>query len=145
MFSEIAEALRLILTGESLPVPLLSGPIGNAIYTDRVIFGRKAFEIQRPTGPRYGAIFGLREYMDKTRPGMFDALLQLPMSLVLSQSFGFLHRTEADDKLELKRNQMISAGDPALEQIEELVEARSQLSSKFVMGLASPIARCLCR
>jgi type IV secretion system protein VirB4 len=134
MFSEIAEALRLILTGESLPVPLLSGPIGNAIYTDRVIFGRKAFEIQRPTGPRYGAIFGLREYMDKTRPGMFDALLQLPMSLVLSQSFGFLHRTEADDKLELKRNQMISAGDPALEQIEELVEARSQLSSKFVMG-----------
>lgn len=33
LFSEMAEALRLILTGDYLPVPLVSGPLGNCIYT----------------------------------------------------------------------------------------------------------------
>ncbi len=61
-FSVIAEALRLILTGEFLPVPLVSGPIGAAIYTDQVIFGRRAYEIRGPGAPRFGTIFGLREY-----------------------------------------------------------------------------------
>lgn len=68
LFSEIAEALRLILTGEFLPVPLVSGPLGNALYTDRVIFDRRAYEIRAPGGARFGALFGLREYMMATRP-----------------------------------------------------------------------------
>ena len=58
LFSEIAEALRLILTANHLPVPLIGGPLGHAIYTDRVVFGhyfsgargcpKWAFEIQSP-------------------------------------------------------------------------------------------------
>ena len=135
LFSEIAEALRLILTGDYLPVPLLSGPLGNCIYTDRAIFGRYAYEIRSPGGSRYGAIFGLREYMAATHPGLFDALLPLPMSLVLSQSFGFLARPDALGKLSLKANQMIAAGDKAASQIEGLGAAQDQLASgEFVMG-----------
>jgi type IV secretion system protein VirB4 len=135
LFSEIAEALRLILTGEFLPVPLVSGPLGNAIYTDRAIFGRRAYEIRAPGGSRFGALFGFREYPATTWPGMLDAVLSLPSPLVLSQSFSFLARPDALAKLSLKANQMTAAGDKALSQIDGLVAAQDQLASgEFVMG-----------
>jgi type IV secretion system protein VirB4 len=135
VFSEIAEALRLILTGEFLPVPLVSGPLGNAIYTDRAIFGRRAYEIRAPGALRFGAIFGFREYPATTWPGMLDAVLTLPFPLVLSQSFSFLARPDAIGKLSLKANQMTAAGDKALSQIEGLAAAQDQLASgEFVMG-----------
>lgn len=136
LFSEIAEALRLILYGEFLPVPLVSGLLGNAIYADRVIFGRRAFEIRAPGAARFGAIFGLREYMMATRPGMLDAILSLPMTLVLSQSFGFLARPDALGKLSLKTNQMVAAADKAKSQVEGLIEAQDRLASgEFTMGM----------
>ena len=136
LFSEIGEALRLILTGEFLPVPLVSGPLGNAIYTDRAIFGRRAYEIRAPGASRFGAIFGFREYPATTWPGMLDVVLSLPCPLVLSQSFSFLARPDAIGKLSLKANQMTAAGDKALSQIEGLVAAQDQLASgEFVMGM----------
>ncbi|WP_029314453.1 VirB4 family type IV secretion/conjugal transfer ATPase, partial [Acidiphilium angustum] len=128
-FSVIAEALRLILTGAFLPVPLVSGPIGAAIYTDQVIFGRRAYEIRGPGAPRFGTIFGLREYPAVTYPGMLGDILSLPCPLVLSQSFGFLARHDATGKLALKQNQMTAAGDKALSQIDELTDAQDQLAS----------------
>jgi len=135
LFSEIAAALRLILTGDDLPVPLVSGPLGNCIYTDRAIFGRHAYEIRSPAGSRYGTIFGLREYMAATHPELFDALLPLPMPLVLSQSLRFLARPDALGTLSLKASQMIAAGDKAASQIEGLGAAQDQLASgEFVMG-----------
>jgi type IV secretion system protein VirB4 len=135
-FSEIAEALRLILYGEFLPVPLISGPLGNAVYADRVIFGRRAYEIAAPGNRRFGAILGFREYPDQTRPGMLDAVLSLPCRAVLAQSFGFLARPDALGKLNLKANQMTVGGDKATSQIAQLHEAQDQLASgAFVMGM----------
>ncbi|MCF3948262.1 VirB4 family type IV secretion/conjugal transfer ATPase [Acidiphilium iwatense] len=128
-FSEIAEGLRLILTGEYLPVPLISGPLGAAIYTDQAIFGRRAYEIRAPGASRFGAIFGFREYPATTWAGMFDGVLALPFPLVLAQSFGFLAKHSASSKLGLKKNQMTAAGDKAVTQIEELASAQDQLAS----------------
>jgi type IV secretion system protein VirB4 len=136
VFSEIAEALRLILTAEFLPVPLVSGLLGNAIYTDRAIFGRRAYEICAPGASRFGAIFGFREYPATTWPGMLDSVLSLPSLLVLSQSFSFLARPDALAKLSLKANQMAAGGDKALSQIEDLALAQDRLASgEFVMGM----------
>lgn len=144
IFSEIAEALRLILYCEYRPVPLVCGRLGLAIYDTRVVFGRQSYAVtghaDLPNGgavaARFGAIFGLREYMATTRPGMLDELLPLPMSLVISQSFGFLARPAALGKLGLKANQMAVAGDKATSQIESLARAQDQLASgEFVMGM----------
>ncbi len=146
LFSEIAEALRLILTANHLPVPLVGGPLGHAIYTDRVVFGhyfrrargcpKWAFEIQSPGHSRFGAIYGLREYMPKTWPGILDSVLTFPFPVVTSQSFGFLSRAMGMSKLDLKANQMRSAGDKAATQIHELDEGQNRLmSGEFAMGV----------
>ncbi|PWC40950.1 VirB4 family type IV secretion/conjugal transfer ATPase [Azospirillum sp. TSO35-2] len=135
LFSEPAEALRLVLTGHTLPVPLVAGHLGGAIYTDRVIVGREAIEIRGPGGSSYAAAFGLREYPATTWPGMFDAVLAAPYRCVLTQSFGFLAKPAAQAVLTRKQNQMVTAQDKAASQTAALGEAADLLASNaFVMG-----------
>jgi type IV secretion system protein VirB4 len=135
MFSELAEALRLVLTGEHLPVPLVNGHLGGAIYTDRVIVGREAIEIRSPGGSTYAAAFGLREYPASTWPGMFDTVLGAPYRCVLTQSFGFLNKQAAQNIMTRKQNQMVAAQDKAASQTAALTEAADLLASNaFVMG-----------
>ena len=135
MFSEIAEALRLIITGRQMRVPVVSGHLGDSIYTDRVICGRRGIEIRAPDKATYGTIFSFREYPAKTRPGMLNTLLSAPFPLVLAQSFSFVTRAQAQDKLSLKSAQMVGAQDKATSQIAGLDEASDALASnEFVMG-----------
>jgi type IV secretion system protein VirB4 len=136
MFSEVAEALRLIITGRHLRVPMVSGHLGDSIYTDRVICGRRGVEIRAPDKSVFGTIFSFREYPAKTRPGMLNTLLSAPFPLVLAQSFAFVTRAQAQDKLSLKSAQMVSAQDKATSQIAGLEEAADALASnEFVMGV----------
>jgi type IV secretion system protein VirB4 len=139
IFSEIAETLRLILGFRYLPVPLVNGPLGGAIYTDRMIFSRRrTIEYRETGGSHWGRIAGLREYMAKTRPDTFDPIPALPMELVMTQSFGFLARPDMIDRLARKANQMVSAGDKAATQIAEINEPGGALDrlmgGEFVMG-----------
>ncbi|MDH0699716.1 MULTISPECIES: VirB4 family type IV secretion/conjugal transfer ATPase [unclassified Agrobacterium] len=135
MFSELAEALRLVLTGEHMPVPLVNGHLGGAIYTDRVIIGREAIEIRGAGGSTFAAGFGLREYPATTWPGMFDAVLGAPYRCVLTQSFGFLNKQVAQNIMSRKQNQMVTAQDKAASQTAALTEAADMLASNaFVMG-----------
>jgi type IV secretion system protein VirB4 len=131
-FTEIGEALALILTGRRRAVPLVSGSLAASIYTDRVIFGRRAFEIQTPGKRRFGVILGFREYPSKTRPGMLNELLATPYGVVGSHSFGFLTRAQAQQSLAMKQTQMLNAMDPASSQIEGLIEARDDVASSAV-------------
>jgi type IV secretion system protein VirB4 len=136
MFSQVAEALRLIITGRHLLVPMVSGHLGDSIYTDRVICGRRGVEIRAPDKSIFGTIFSFREYPAKTRPGMLNTLLSAPFPLVLAQSFAFVTRARAQDKLSLKSAQMVSAQDKATSQIAGLEEAADALASnEFVMGV----------
>jgi type IV secretion system protein VirB4 len=135
MFSQIAEALRLIITGRPARVPIVSGHMGDSIYTDRVICGRRGVEIRAPDKSSFGTIFSFREYPARTRPGMLDNLLSVPFPLVLTQSFAFVTRAQAQDRLSLKSAQMTGAQDKAVSQIAGLDEAADALASnEFVMG-----------
>ena len=135
VFSEVAEALRLVLTLDRMPVPLVNGHLGGAIYTDRVIVGREAIEIRAPGGSTYAAGFGLREYPASTWPGMFDAVLAAPYCCVLTQTFAFLNKQAAQDKMTRKQNQMVNASDKASSQAVGLSEAADLLQSNaFCMG-----------
>jgi type IV secretion system protein VirB4 len=136
IFSEIAEALRLIITGRPMRVPVVSGHLGDSIYTDRVICGRRGVEIRAPDRSSFGTIFSFREYPAKTRSGMLNTLLSAPFPLVLAQSFCFVTRAQAQDRLSLKSAQMVSAQDKASSQIAGLDEATDSLASnEFVMGM----------
>ncbi|NOG73913.1 helicase HerA domain-containing protein [Roseicella sp. DB1501] len=131
VFSEIAEALRLFLTARFLPVPLTDGSLGGAIYTDRVICGRRGFEVRAPGQPSFGCLLGFKEYPDRTRPGMLNELLAAECRLVLTNSFRFHSRAGATGRLSRQQIQMQNAGDRALSQIEALHVAMDDVASNL--------------
>ena len=66
---------------------------------------------------------------------MFDGLLTVPYELILTQSFSFLSKSDAKTVMGRKQNQMVSAGDKAGSQLEELDDALDDLeSNRFVLG-----------
>ncbi len=135
VFTEIGEALRLMITCRWMPVPVVSGSLGASIYTDRVICGKRGFEVRTPAESYVGTIFSFREYPAKTRPGMLNTLLSADFPFVLSQSYAFLTRAQAHGRLSLKASQMTSSGDKATTQVAELAQAEDALASnEFVMG-----------
>lgn len=131
LFSEIAEALRLFITARFLPVPVVSGSLGGSIYTDRVICGRRGFEVRTPARPSFGAMLGFKEYPDRTRPGMLNDLLAADCRLVLTNSFRFHSRASATGSLARKQVQMQNAGDRALSQVEALHGAMDDVASNL--------------
>ncbi|WP_092754057.1 VirB4 family type IV secretion/conjugal transfer ATPase [Rhizobium aethiopicum] len=135
LFSEPSEVLHQIVGGRREPVPLTEGRISSAIYSDRVIFGRETVEIRHEAESRYAGMFGFKEYPATTRSGMLGGILTAPFELILTQSFAFASKADARAIMGRKQNQMVSAGDKAASQIEELSEAMDELeSNRFVLG-----------
>lgn len=135
IFSEPSEVLHQLVGGRREAVPLTAGRVSSAIYSDRVIVGRETVEIRHEGSSRYAGMFGFKEYPARTRPGMFDGLLTVPYELILTQSFSFLSKSDAKTVMGRKQNQMVSAGDKAGSQLEELDDALDDLeSNRFVLG-----------
>ncbi len=135
LFSEPSEVLHQLVGGRREAVPLTEGRISSAIYSDRVIVGRETVEIRHEGSSRYAGMFGFKEYPARTRPGMFDGLLTAPYELILTQSFSFLSKADAKTVMGRKQNQMVSVGDKASSQLEELDDALDDLeSNRFVLG-----------
>jgi len=135
LFSEASEFLHQLVGGRREPLPLTEGRISSAVYSDRVIFGRETVEIRHEAETRYAGMFGFKEYPATTRSGMLDGILTAPFELILTQSFAFTSKADARTILGRKQNQMVSAGDKAASQIEELGDAMDDLeSNRFVVG-----------
>jgi len=135
VFSEPSEMLHQLVGGRRERVPLTDGRISSAIYSDRVIVGRETVEIRHEAHSRLAAMFGFKEYPARTKPGMFNGLLTVPFEFILSQSFSFESKASAKVIMGRKQNQMVSAGDKAGSQIEELSEGLDDLeSNRFVLG-----------
>jgi len=135
VFSETGSFLQELVACESLPFPLVQGPIGPALYANRLIFGRETIEIRSPGGSRFAGMLAFKDYPATTRPGLLDGLLAAPFELVLAQSFAFLGKAEAKTVMTRKQNQLLSANDPAASQIGDLDAALDDLeSNRFVMG-----------
>ncbi|TCM52621.1 type IV secretion system protein VirB4 [Rhizobium sp. PP-F2F-G48] len=135
VFSEPSAVLHQLVGGRREPVPLTEGRISSAIYSDRVIIGRETIEIRHEGTSRYAGMFGFKEYPARTRPGMLDGLLTAPFEFILSQSFAFASKSDAKAIMARKQNQMVSAGDRASSQLDELDDALDDLeSNRFVLG-----------
>ena len=127
-YSEIGEALQLILTARHALVPVTSGRLGSAIYTSRVVCGRRGIEVQPAGTPYYGRVFGFRDYPERTITSQLSALLAVDYPCVLAQSFRFLSRSQAQSALHFKKIRMENAMDAAVSQLEQLAAAQDEVA-----------------
>jgi type IV secretion system protein VirB4 len=134
-YSSLLEFFALLINGESARIPLPRAPLNEVLATTRVLFGAEALEYRTPTRTRLGAVLGIKEYPTPTGVGMFDTFLSAPFPFVLTQSFSFLSKSTAQALLQRQHARMGNAGDFAVTQANELIEALDALTSnEFVMG-----------
>lgn len=134
-YSSLLEFLAQLVNGEHQRIPLPRAPIASVLATTRLLFGSEVIEYRLPTRTRFGAVLGIKEYPTPTVVGMLNGLLSAPFPFVLTQSFTFLTKAAGQGLLRRQHIRMANAGDFALSQADELVDALDALTSnEFVMG-----------
>ena len=128
-FSEIAEAMRLVLYARWAPVPVPAGTLAGAIYTDRALCDRGGVEIQAPGGTTYARSFGKRDYPERMPPWALDCLVAVRWRFVMTNSYFYLDRASVTDRFGLRETQMENAGDRATSLIEGLGDMLDDVAS----------------
>jgi type IV secretion system protein VirB4 len=127
--TEMGSALHLIRTAVDQWIPHTFGPLSAAIYTEPVVFGPLAFDLNKPGLPRVGAVISFSNYPARPRVGMFNRLLSAPYCLVMTHIFRFKSSGGAVSAMRLIRQQMENAGDAATDLMAGLNEAANQTAS----------------
>lgn len=133
VFSEPLEFLgRLVNGGFSQPMLLPSMDIAQYLATHRLYFGKSAIEIRGPTKRRFASIIAIKEYPNATAAGMLDAFLQLPFEFIISQSYTYINRQTALEKMQLHQRRMMQSEDAAVSQVAEISNALDMAMSGHV-------------
>lgn len=139
LFSEQLEFYAYLIDGEHHPFPVPRADISDVFGITRPIFGAGGLiALKGPIKTQMAAAITIREYPRPTAPGLLNELLTMPFELVLSQSFTFLEKQGAVQRMSRQHGRMVNAGDLAQSQVEEIGDALDQLmSNEFVMGTHS--------
>ncbi len=124
--SEPGEFLGQILNGELRPLLAPTGDFGQTLAARRLSFGLDALEV---AGKGFGAMVSLKDYPARTAPGMLDGVLRLPLEMVLTESFAFVDRQAALDRMGLALRRLKAADDDAFSLRGELAQARDDVGS----------------
>lgn len=134
-YSGLVQFLGLLVDGVAQQAVLPKRHLGDCLASGRLFFGHEAIEYRQPEATRVAAMLGIREYPTPSSVGMFNRLLTVPFSFVLTQSFAFLSKSTGQSLLQRQFNRMANAGDFAISQAEALKDALDALTSnEFVMG-----------
>lgn len=135
LFDEIAEALVFAMTGVYREIGATTGRMGYAMFSEAMRFRRKRVEFHGPGAATYAQMYGFSEYPMETWPGMFHNLAMAPYRNTLHQSWRFLSNADGLTKVNRKQNKMLTAGDKAASQIEQLEKAAGEiLGRQYVIG-----------
>lgn len=127
--SEPAEFLGMLVNGELNPMLAPSGDFGQAIGARRLSFGLDAMEFGSRDEPLFGAMVSVKDYPARTAPGLLDGVLRLPMEMVLTESFAFVDRQAALDRMGLALRRLKAADDDAFSLRSELAQARDDVGA----------------
>jgi type IV secretion system protein VirB4 len=130
-FSEPLEFLACLFNGEMRPILPDHPAIARDIPWRRVSFGENTLELSAAEdSPRtFAAMISIKDYPPHTSPGQLDALLRLPNELAISQSFAYVDRQTALNRMNLTLRRMRAADDEALSLRRDLVAAKDDVAA----------------
>lgn len=127
--SEPLEFLSLILNGELNPVVEPLGPAAHQLAYKRLSFGVEAMELKGAGAPEFGAMLSMKEYPATATPGMLDGLLRLPIDMVVTESFSFVDRQIAQERIDLSLRRLRAADDDTVSLKRGLMAAKDDAAS----------------
>ena len=128
--SEPLEILSALYNGEMQPVLEPTGDAGQYLPYKRISFGLDALELKGASADtsRFGAIVSIKDYPAHTSPGMLDNLLRLPHELTMTESFAFIDRQIADERIGLALRRLRAASDETTTLRQGLLGAKDDLT-----------------
>jgi type IV secretion system protein VirB4 len=129
--SEPLEFLSLLLNDELRPVLLPQSDLGHHLPYRRISFGLEAVELHKAAAlPRqFAAILSIKDYPPHTAPGLLDSLMRLPLPMTVTETFAFVDRQVALDRMNLALRRMRAADDDAISLRRDLSEAKDDVSA----------------
>ena len=128
--SEPLETLSALYNCEMQPVLEPMGDAGHYLPYKRISFGLDALELKGASAntSRFGAIVSIKDYPAYTAPGMFDNLLRLPHELTMTESFAFIDRQIADERIGLALRRLRATSDETTTLRQGLLGAKDDLT-----------------
>jgi type IV secretion system protein VirB4 len=128
--SEPLEILSAMYNGEMQPVLEPTGDAGHYLPYKRISFGLDALELKGASADnsRFGAIVSIKDYPANTSPGMLDNVLRLPHELTMTESFAFIDRQIADERIGLALRRLRAASDETTTLRQGLLGAKDDLT-----------------
>lgn len=129
--SEPLEFLASLYNGELRPVLLPDTDLGHHIPYRRISFGLEAVQLHgAPNLPQqFAAMISIKDYPPHTAPGMLDDLMRLPVEMNVTESFAFVDRQVALDRMNLALRRMRAADDDAMSLRRDLSLAKDDVSA----------------
>jgi type IV secretion system protein VirB4 len=128
--SEPLEILSALYNGELQTVLEPAGDAGQYLPYKRISFGIDTFELKgaTPGNSRFAAMLSIKDYPATSGPGMLDNLLRLPHELTLTESFGFIDRQVADERISLALRRLRAASDETVTLRQGLLAAKDDIA-----------------
>ncbi|MEM6681087.1 MAG: VirB4 family type IV secretion/conjugal transfer ATPase, partial [Pseudomonadota bacterium] len=123
--------LSRILHGDDRPILLPQGALAEYLPFRRTAFAKTVIH-QPPAADltsRVGTVISIKDYPSGTVPGLFDGLLRAPYEFVLTESFQFMERQTAEERVSLSLRRLQTADDDTFSLRSGLQSAKDQLVS----------------
>lgn len=127
--SEPLEFLSLLYNGALHPVLTPTEDCGHYVPYKRTSFGVDALEQRGAQGTSFAAMLSVKDYPSVTTPGVIDSLLRLPCELVVSESFRFVDRQAAQERIDLALRRLHAADDDTVSLKRGLQNAKDDAAS----------------
>ena len=110
-------------------------PVRDYLGRNRPIFGAETMEMRGWTASQLGAFLSVKEYPDLTDHDMLDRFLNLPVEMVITQSYHFEDRPTSAKEIEVQQKRLEQAQDRAADQVDDLTDAMSDVAGgRVAMG-----------
>jgi len=134
-YSRPLRFLNYLVNWQDAEVRVPRMPIRDYLGRNRPIFGSETMEMRGWTGSRLGAFLSVKEYPDLTDHDMLDRFLNLPVEMVIAQSYHFEDRPTSAREIEVQQKRLEQSEDKAADQVDDLTDAMSDVASgRVAMG-----------
>lgn len=134
-YSDALRFLHYLVNWQDVEVRVPRLPIRDYLGKNRPIFGSEAMEMRGWSRSQLGAFLSIKEYPDATDHDMLDRFLNLPVEMVITQSYHFEDRPTSSKEIEYQQKRLDQAEDKAEDQISGLTDAMSDVAGgRVAMG-----------
>ncbi|WP_306575783.1 conjugal transfer protein [Oligella urethralis] len=132
IFSEVYEFLASLINYERQPIPLTTSDASSVLGDSDLHFGADICEIRTQNKVKFATMFDLKDF-GTSKPKILTQILDLPCEFNLTQSFTYVNSHDMLGLVDRQLNNLISSGDQARQQHEELQDGKGKLTAGELM------------